>query len=95
NGSKVKFNKSWLLGTQKRLLLISQQEDKTYSISWESVLADRQLVCDRVKHPLADDCRLSGGQWSDPAMQGHTLILPGVMRKKFHSTFEPLLDLLA
>lgn len=77
----------WLLGSDRRLLLIAQKPRP--EVIWKAEPDDIQTS--QVSGYLIHDCRIFGGQWLTD-QQPASMRVPGSMTSRFHNYFKPLLD---
>ncbi len=92
--------KLWLMGTDKRLLLIDLAENEKnmpgYALIWEGS-ADGKFAagCERIIRRLCDDCRIKNGKWHLSGLPGNStpvsFIVPGSTIVRYDKFFSPII----
>ncbi len=92
--------KLWLMGTDKRLLLINLAENDKDApfpeVLWEGAPDGKFMAgCERVVRRLCDDCRVKGGKWNHSDLPGNSVpvsfIVPGSTIVRYDKFFSPLI----
>ncbi len=76
--------KLWLVGTNKRLLLLSEK-DNTFKPLW-FYKQEGKFSLERIKNRIADDCQVSGGNWLDDS-KSVSFIISGKTMGSFDNYF--------
>lgn len=85
----------WLIGTNKRLMLLSVDKDNKVLVIWQYDSSNKQpLSVKRISRVVADDCMVTGGQWQIEFQSEvePELIVEGRNISSYDSYFQVLID---